>query len=266
MRKIDIFICGLFLLVPSLLLADEPTRSVQEQLRNRNLYFGDVDGRMNAELRGALKRYQTRKNLEVTGEIDEETAKSLNVPVTAAKNGTTPIQRWPDVPVLKSDAARALPETERVVLEQKSDAEPAISPPAPAESPSALQNISPERVTKFVEDYLRDAETEDVDLQVRYYEFPVEYFDHGRVSRDFVARDTGNYVKRWPTRHYTLTEPVTFFATNKEDETRVEFTINFTVKNSKHTATGRTKNYWTIKAEDDRKLKIIAIRETRLHE
>lgn len=265
MRKIDIFICGLLLIVPSPLFADEPTRSVQEQLRNRNLYFGDVDGRMNAELRGALKRYQVRKSLEVTGEIDEETAKSLNVPVAISSTGTAAATRWPDVPVLKSDAARTLPEKERIVLQQTAMVEPTVAPPAPAESPSALQNISPEEVTKFVEGYLRDAETQDVDLQVRYYEFPVEYFDHGQVSRGFVARDTGNYVKRWPTRHYRLTEPVAFFASSKEDETRVEFTIDFTVKNSKHTAAGRTKNYWTIKTQADRNFKIIAIREARLH-
>jgi hypothetical protein len=245
--------------------ADERVRQVQEELRKRNLYFGNVDGQLSPELAGALKRYQARKGFQVTGTVDDETSLSLHIPVAtvAAKSPQT----WPDTPVLRSDAARALSESQRVALEKEAELNPDPSPtPAPpAESPPPGQDLAPDRVKKFVEDYLRDAETQDVGAQVKYYAFPVQYFDHGAVAQEFVAKDTGNYVKRWPERKYVLAGPVSFFASGKETETIVEFPITFTVRNKKHTASGRTQNYWTIRPEGE-DLKIVAIREQRLRE
>jgi hypothetical protein len=116
-----------------------------------------------------------------------------------------------------------------------------------------------------VDDYLRAGETQDVVAQVRYYAFPVEYFDHGAVDERFVEKDTNNYVKRWPERKYTLTAPVTFLASGKDGETNVEFTIAFNVRNKNHAVSGKTKNFWTIRPGGD-DLKIVAIREERVRE
>lgn len=249
------------------ILADEQIRRVQEELRKRNLFFGDVNGQTSPELVGALKRYQNRKGFAVTGAIDEETANSLSIQ-TAVSVPSSPQPApsvWPDLPVLKSDAARDLPELEKTALRKKAEENPdaSPSPAAPAESPSADQSLSPRQVQKLVEDYLRDGETNDVDRQVRYYAFPVEYFDHGRVDRAFVTKDTKNYLKRWPERKYTLTDPVSFVAGTKDGETVVEFPITFHVKNQHHSASGKTKNFWTIKPEAG-ELKIVAIREVRM--
>jgi hypothetical protein len=97
----------------------------------------------------------------------------------------------------------------------------------------------------------------------------VQYFDHGVVPEKFVAQDTGNYVKRWPERKYTLTGPVNFFASGKEGETNIEFTIAFDLRSpartAKNKATGRTRNWWSVRAEGE-ELKIVAIREERLRE
>ena len=53
---------SILLLLPLLGLAraDETVRQVQEELRKRNLYFGNIDGQNSAVLTDALKRYQTR--------------------------------------------------------------------------------------------------------------------------------------------------------------------------------------------------------------
>ena len=53
--------CLLFLLIATSAFADDLVRGVQEELRRRNMYFGDVDGKMSPELSTALKRYQARK-------------------------------------------------------------------------------------------------------------------------------------------------------------------------------------------------------------
>jgi hypothetical protein len=249
--------------------ADETVRQVQEELRKRNLYFGNIDGQNSAVLVDALKRYQARKGFTVTGRVDTDTASSLHVQTTTVA-GAAPAP-LPDMPVLKSDTASALPESQRLALQREAEEGPDLtpSPAPPAESPPPGQDLTPDRVNQFVQQYLRDAETADVPKQVSYYEFPVRYFDHGNVSQDFVTKDTTNYVKRWPERKYTLTGPVTFFASGTEGETNVEFTIAFDLRSparsSKNKAAGKTKNWWTLRGNGD-ELKIVAIREARLRE
>jgi hypothetical protein len=244
------------------LQGDEKTRQVQEELRKRNLYFGNVDGQQSPELADALKRYQNRKGFAATGSIDEETAISLHI----QKSGAS-ARALPDLPVLRSDAARELPDRQRVALEKlaEENLDPSPTPLPPAESPAPGQDLSPDRVTKFVADYLRDAETDDVAAQVKYFVYPIDYFDHGAVDEQYVLRDVRNYLKRWPQRKYVLSPPVTFLASGKEDETLVEFVITYNVRNNKHTGSGRTKNWWTLRPEGS-ELKIVAIREQRLRE
>ena len=264
-----VFTIFLLLLSPlaELARADETMRQIQEELRKRNLYFGNIDGQSNPVLVDALKRYQSRKGFPVTGEVDRDTATSLHVETTTVV-ASAPL---PDVPVLKSDTASALPESQRLVLEREAEEKPDLtpSPPPPAESPPPGQDLSPERVNKFVQDYLRDGEGPDVPKQVSYFAFPVRYFDHGDVSQEFVTKDTSNYVKRWPERKYTLTGPVTFFASENKDETNVEFTIAFELhsgtRSTRNKAAGKTKNWWTLRPTGD-ELKIVAIKEARVRE
>jgi len=264
MNRSIFYLCLVLIGTAPLLRGDEKIRQAQEELRKRNLYFGNVDGRESSELASALKRYQTRKGFAATGSVDDETAASLHL------QGVTATEALPDLPVLRSDSASALPEAQRLALEAKAeenlDASPAPMPPA--ESPSLAQNLTPERITKLVQDYLRDAETDNIAAQVRYFAFPVEYFPHGTVDEHFVTRDVSDYVKRWPERRYTLATPVTFFALG-QDETQVEFVLAFEVRSKSRTtrnaASGHTRNWWTLRPEGD-DLKIVAIREQRLRE
>jgi Putative peptidoglycan binding domain len=259
-----IIVCLCFILVGTAVLvrADEKIRQAQEELRKRNLYFGNVDGQESPELSGALKRYQTRKGFAITGKVDDETATSLHILASAA-----PAPGLPDLPVLRSDASRELTAQQRAALERTADEniDSGPSPFPPAEPPGPGQDLAPERVNKFVADYLRDAETNDVAPQIKCFAYPVEYFDHGPVDEQFVLRDVRNYLKRWPQRKYTLTQPVNFFAAGRAGETMVEFVIAYDVRNKDHTASGRTKNWWVLRAEGA-DLKIVAIREQRLRE
>ena len=263
-----VFLCLLlFLAVPtSRLRADETIRQIQEELRKRNLYFGNIDGRESSELTGALKRYQARKGFAITGAVDQETANSLHVQPATLASATS----LPDEPVLRSDTASAMPESQRLALEKEAELNPDLTPtPAPpAEPPAPGQDLSPERVTKMVQDYLRDSETDDIGAQVRYFTYPVVYFDHGKKEGDFVTRDVENYVRRWPQRKYALLGPVSFFA-GEEGTTTIEFTFSFELRSearkTKTNAKGRAKHRWTIRSEGN-ELKIIAINEQRLRE
>ena len=79
MRAI-VCLCLVLIGTAALVRADEKIRQAQEELRKRNLYFGNVDGQESPELGAALKRYQTRKGFAVTGSVDNETATSLHIP------------------------------------------------------------------------------------------------------------------------------------------------------------------------------------------
>ncbi len=255
------------LIVPmTLTRADEEVRQVQEELRKRNLYFGDINGQASPALAEALKRYQARKGFTPSGTIDEVTAYSLNVRSDETPSPAQP--PLPDVPILKSDYAQRIPEAERLAREKRAEADPDFvpTPPPPAEAPPPSQDLSPQRVTEFVTDYLRDSETDDIKAQTaRYFSYPVQYFEHGIQGANFVEKDVGYYTRQWPQRRYVLLEPVTFAASEREGETNIQFKIAYELSNKQRRAAGRTNNCWTIRPQDG-ELKIIAIHEERLRE
>ena len=268
--------------------ADEQIRRVQEELRKRNLYFGDIDGQASKETQGALRRYQERKGFSPTGEADGDTLRSLNL---AAPIALANAQPWPDVPVLKSHAARQISEEDQKFLSQLSNepVEPVgeapdseeevvqVAPPtsgspstgsgpesAKASPPAATDPALQKRVEAFVRQYLDVAEMNDADGEVGFFADSVNYFDHGRVERKFIARDVQNYNKRWPTRDFDVESVKVTAAPNKE--AIVKFRLKFHVKNPQGSATGRTENTFRVKEEEDGKLKFVSAKEKRLRE
>jgi peptidoglycan hydrolase-like protein with peptidoglycan-binding domain len=62
-----------------LVRADQTIQSVQQTLKDQGFYYGNVSGDKSAETTAAIRRYQIRNGLQVTGEINPETLRSLNV-------------------------------------------------------------------------------------------------------------------------------------------------------------------------------------------
>lgn len=58
---------------------DDQTQSVQQALKDQGFYYGSVDGQPGPETDAAVRRYQIRQGLEVTGKLDAETLSSLKV-------------------------------------------------------------------------------------------------------------------------------------------------------------------------------------------
>jgi peptidoglycan hydrolase-like protein with peptidoglycan-binding domain len=59
--------------------ADQTIQSVQQALTDQGFYYGNVTGEKSAETTAAVRRYQIRNGLQVTGELNSETLRSLNV-------------------------------------------------------------------------------------------------------------------------------------------------------------------------------------------
>jgi peptidoglycan hydrolase-like protein with peptidoglycan-binding domain len=76
----------LALCLAGLVRADQTTQSVQQALKDQGFYYGNVTGDKSAETTAAIRRYQIRNGLQVTGEIDPETLRSLNLNSNSASS------------------------------------------------------------------------------------------------------------------------------------------------------------------------------------
>jgi len=69
--------------------ADQLVESVQQALKDEGFYYGEVSGEMNANLTAAIRRYQIRNGLQVTGELNDETLQSLRIKSSGSARVTT---------------------------------------------------------------------------------------------------------------------------------------------------------------------------------
>src|SRR6516225_2065484 len=72
-----------------LMRADQLVESVQQSLKDEGFYYGEVNGDMNANLTAAIRRYQIRNGLQVTGELNDETLRSLGIKSSGSSRPTT---------------------------------------------------------------------------------------------------------------------------------------------------------------------------------
>src|SRR5215813_3327867 len=72
-----------------LMRADQVVESVQQALKDEGFYYGEINGDMNANLTAAIRRYQIRNGLQVSGELNDETLRSLGLKSTGSSRPTT---------------------------------------------------------------------------------------------------------------------------------------------------------------------------------
>jgi peptidoglycan hydrolase-like protein with peptidoglycan-binding domain len=111
------------LCLAGLVRADQTIQSVQQALKDQGFYYGNVTGDKSAETTAAIRRYQIRNGLQVTGEINPETLRSLNVasnsapsrPLSRKSLVTQPTTARPDVgsPVGPDSPPRSVDESAR---------------------------------------------------------------------------------------------------------------------------------------------------------
>jgi len=284
MKRLSVSLCLLLLLASS--PAEEQTRSTQEELRRRNLYFGDIDGRPSPELSEAVKRYQKRKGLSPSGQTDHDTLRSLGL---AAQDPNEPPPRpilkeasLPDLPVLKSDerlnvkevvqeiAAETGVAPESITLAkpetptrtEKTSATKGSSPaPNPAPRPqSRFRGVSgprlspsssrelPRQVQDFVRSYVKAVGRNRLENELQFYADTVQYFGAGWVDRRIVEQTLRKYYQRWPSRHYTVLTPVSSQWKAEKGEIVVTYQVRFNLRSRRAKAQGLTENRIVINA------------------
>jgi peptidoglycan hydrolase-like protein with peptidoglycan-binding domain len=79
MKRICFAFLVLLLAGAGSLRADQITSAVQQALKDQGFYYGEVNGQKTADTTAAIRRYQIRNGLQITGEVDAETLRSLGV-------------------------------------------------------------------------------------------------------------------------------------------------------------------------------------------
>jgi peptidoglycan hydrolase-like protein with peptidoglycan-binding domain len=102
-----------------LMRADQLVESVQQALKDEGFYYGEVNGDMNANVTAAIRRYQIRNGLQVSGELNDETLQSLGIKSSGSSSHTT------------SKSASPTPATGAVRGEPPPDETEAASPAPP---------------------------------------------------------------------------------------------------------------------------------------
>ena len=229
------------------LRADETTRQVQEELRKRNLYFGDIDGRESPALSAALKQYQERKGFAITGEVDPDTIRSMAINPSGAGDNL------PNVPVLRSDRAFAEgSQPGRDLSAMDSIALTNIAPPTRAE------------IRAFIRSYLDASETPPVNDDLTFYGSRIAYYLHGNVTKTYIRNELVAYTQQWPERHYGLGESMTLGKSGADMV--VGCPISFKLANAEQNrkASGVTNNTFVLARRPDSKWEIVGLREERV--
>jgi peptidoglycan hydrolase-like protein with peptidoglycan-binding domain len=67
--------------------ADQSIADVQQALKDQGFYYGEINGKNDADTVAAIRRYQIRNGLQITGELNDETLRSIK---SAAANTQSP--------------------------------------------------------------------------------------------------------------------------------------------------------------------------------
>jgi peptidoglycan hydrolase-like protein with peptidoglycan-binding domain len=84
-----------FLVVCSAAWADPAVESAQKKLKDDGFYYGEINGKKDADTIAAIRRYQIRNGLQITGELNAETLGSLGL---TSKPASTPATRPAQTP------------------------------------------------------------------------------------------------------------------------------------------------------------------------
>lgn len=138
----------IFLAVWSTAWADRAVESAQQKLKEGGFYYGEINGTKDAETTASIRRYQIRNGLKITGDLDDETLRSLGVtskptaPAPAARPSQTPGPPPPDYPQ-ENSAPSATPNPRQPVPNFQEEEEGEAPPPQVAPVPPIPQNAAP---------------------------------------------------------------------------------------------------------------------------
>lgn len=233
--------------------ADDQIAAVQEKLKSRGFYYGEVDGKNSNQTAAAITRFQVRNGFQVTGELNEETMRSLGLTLAQPREQDAEPNSGP-----KIEAWRALREQDREFLRQSTAAQPAEQTANESFDVSLVDQIR-----DFIAGFVVAGITPDVEPELQFYADKADYYDRGLVSKDFIKNDILRYNQKWPVRRSWLEGDVRLLDGTDADPIEVEFRINYVVQNQQKQSRGTAIKTLKLRKIQDG-LEIVSVREKTL--
>ncbi len=232
--------------------ADSQIASVQQSLKSEGFYHGAITGEIDNETAAAITRFQVRRGLEVTGELTEETLRTLGVNLSQSA-GEDVDRRGPP----KSEPWRALRQQDREFLERLTSEQPTQP------GPQVLETASMDQIRDFVAGFVVVGINPDVEAELQFYAGKADYYDSGIVTKDFIRRDILRYNQKWPIRRYWLVGDVQVLNGLEANPVEVQYQIRYLVENRQKKSSGKAIKTLKLQKSPDG-LEIISVREKTL--
>jgi peptidoglycan hydrolase-like protein with peptidoglycan-binding domain len=270
MKRLFLSLLALALCGVASVSADENVRAAQVRLKEGGFYFNEPTGTYDSETAAAVSRYQIRNGLQITGQLDAATSKSLGVAAAAASAAPAP-QNDPD-------SWRRLRKTdERFLKRMNAGAKPAPAPkarpqpaprtaaPAPAQPPESNYQtftLSRERLRDYVGAFVLAGLDPQVGAELEFFANRVNYYGDGVVSRDKIRRDLLSYNDKWPQRRFWLAGDVQV-EPQADSRIRVTFPLRYELRNGGKRSSGKIRKTLLLEVTAD-DLQIVAVNERKI--
>ncbi len=162
-------------------------------------------------------------------------------PVEAPKPDAVPPRKGPENPDYDEESD----------TQARQEQPPLIPSPGPQGQAEASLGIRISPITRrdanaFVQKVMGLTARKDIDGVLNSYGDQVDYYDRGRVGKDYIRKDLGAYFRNWDKIRCSLDDAVDMMDTDVEGVKLLKFTSSFYVENIKKYVMGTTANTWKI--------------------
>jgi hypothetical protein len=283
MKRFVLSVLVIFAVSMMSVLANENVRAVQGKLKAGGFYFGEIDGAFSHDLAAAVTRYQIRNGLQITGQIDAETAAALGAkPEVAGTEVARDSEAWRKL--CKSDQqfltkinagqnrATATPPNRVAAAPSAARPEQASAQRAAPDSstdvlvPASGGNgstfaLSPERLRDYIGAFVLAGIDPQIGAELEFFSERVRYYDDGVVSREKIGRDLEQYAARWPERRFWLAGEIKV-EPQPDSLVRVTFPLRFELRNGSRHSSGKVEKTLLLEVTGD-DLQIVAVNESK---
>jgi len=289
-NRIALFAVTVGLAVAASVSADDNVRAVQETLRDGGFYSGAIDGAYSSELAAALTRYQIRKGLPVTGQLDVDTSNALDAKPAVTTGTAAPEQSSETWRRLRRHERQTTPTNARQTSSPRTDrsapevepaqgspvatpitSEPGTNASPPEEVATAAQassdksngssggDISTERLRDYVGAFVLAGVDPHAGSEADFFADRVRYYDQGVIGREQIRNDLQAYAARWPERRFWFVGNITI-EPQRGNRVRVTFPLQYELRNGATQSSGKI-NKTLILEPVGEDLQIVAVSE-----
>lgn len=243
--------------------AKDNVSDVQTKLKQGGFYFGEVNGTLNADLSAAITRYQIRNGLQITGNLNEETSKSLGVKSEVTASAPAPVpsgDTWRRLRKGDQSGAPGVASTKSGTSAAKTSPDSPTAALVPARrGDNSTFVLSRERLRDYVGAFVLAGLDPQVGAELEFFADRVHYYNDGIVDRPKIRADLQRYDARWPERRFWLAGDLKV-EPQADSSLQVTFPLRFDLRNGSAHSSGKVQKMLRVEVTGQ-DLQIVAVDE-----